>query len=281
GLIKSQFEQLNSIIILSFFSILIFVGFIISCALINPNYISYGYMSYDYNVYNGLIISTSALIAGFGIFNVPVSILILGNDWKNEWANKNKLLWGILSLLLLGFIGSLIFGFISRKKYENEYPKIYDSVNSNNTLNLYKHYKTDLKLSRLLIILCSISLIFFLAFAPTISVVITQEQDGSPGYNMCLVVAIISGTFWQAFNIVLSIIILSFKWENNWARKHQLLFGLLSIFVIFFISIFIFSTKVLKQSKKSLANEEFDNFKKKTRFNQIFETKESDNSNNN
>ena len=265
-LAKQQFNKLNSLIVLSFFTLLMLIGFVVAYLL------TFKYLGDDdFNNYNVSNILWLILLASFWVLNIIGSVAIIGNDWTNEWSNKNKLLWGLLSLLLLAFVSSLIFCIISTNKYAKDYPNIYESSYSKNYSILYKKYNKDHSASITLIVLCALSTLFFLTFIVSLSIVISTGL-----VETAAVLAAMFGSLWQGINISLSIVILGYKWENNWAKRNKLLFGLLSLVLIYFIGIFVFSGIVLKQTKQSLKSEKFSEFKLKTKLNEIFNKEETE-----
>ncbi|MGL5590697.1 MAG: hypothetical protein ACRDCH_01315 [Metamycoplasmataceae bacterium] len=62
------------------------------------------------------------------VLNLITSIYIVATDFQNEEVNKNKVLWGLLSLFLLGSIGIIIFATINLKQYGN-YQNVENKMN--------------------------------------------------------------------------------------------------------------------------------------------------------
>ena len=68
-----------------------------------------------------------SLLVSFGIVSLVINIVnaikIFSTDFKNEYINSNKMIWGIFTIVFLGWIASLVFSTISINKLNSEINK--------------------------------------------------------------------------------------------------------------------------------------------------------------
>ena len=90
---------------------------------------------------------------------------------------------------------------------------------------------------RTIILSAVVSIIFFIAALILLFISILNKNENNSNYSIA---SLICGILCAVFSVFGSLHLLFFSWETKWCEKNQVLWGLLSLFLIFFVGLIIF-----------------------------------------
>ncbi|MGL5733024.1 MAG: hypothetical protein ACRCXE_03070, partial [Metamycoplasmataceae bacterium] len=153
--------------------------------------------------------------------------------------NNKRILWGFLSLLLLGPIGLIIFANKNIGKY-NDYEVL--EINQEEKKKIYNKLRMFLIFELICLILGIVIFVMYL-------IVIVLDSFQMRGFTLLL--ALGTSALWIVINMVIAIIILTSKFQNEEVNNSRILWGLLSLLLLGPFGIIAFTSINIRKYSES------------------------------